>query len=101
MTRPAGDTEESVAHLWLDVLRIFLVSLPITILLPFIWSYARPLKNLAKAAEAVRKGKANGCYSGFKRRDEIGDLPRYTYWLTRALTVWIRLTGSQPMLRMN
>ena len=89
LTRPAGDIKESVAHLWLDVLRIFLVSLLITILLSIYLSglIARPLKNLAKAAEAVRKGKANADaipdLSG--RHDEIGDLSLVIRAMTRAL----------------
>ncbi|MGH1397977.1 MAG: ATP-binding protein [Alphaproteobacteria bacterium] len=69
---------ESVAAVWIDVLRIFLITLLITIALSIYLSgvIARPLKKLAKTAEAVRTGRAKitNIPDFSHRHDEIGDL---------------------------
>jgi len=73
-----SNIEESVTDVWTDVLRIFGVTLLITIALSIYLSgvIARPLKRLAKAAEAVRTGRAKTTdIPDFSHRyDEIGEL---------------------------
>ena len=73
-----NDIEESVASVWFDVLRIFGITLIITIALSIYLSgvIARPLKRLAQSAEAVRTGrvKISEIPDFSHRYDEIGDL---------------------------
>ena len=78
LKRDGADIEESLGQLWSDILRIFLGTLLITILLSIYLSgvIANPLKRLAKAAEAVRTGHSKGSDLpdlGY-RHDEIGEL---------------------------
>jgi two-component system sensor histidine kinase ChvG len=64
----------------LDIIKIFLVSLGVSLLLSLGLSFTitRPIKKLREEAERVldREGHFSGHFRGLKRRDEIGDLSR-------------------------
>ncbi len=78
LLRDGTELEKSIAEVRVDVFRVFLGSLGITVMLSIYLSglISRPLQRLAFAAEAVRTGK--GRYVEIPdmshRNDEIGDL---------------------------
>ncbi|MFP4313704.1 MAG: stimulus-sensing domain-containing protein [Alphaproteobacteria bacterium] len=78
LTRVATDIEDGVIAVWFDILRVFVVTLTLTILLSIYLSgaIARPLKKLARAAEKIRSDHSrNTEIPDFSyRHDEIGDL---------------------------
>lgn len=78
LLRDGSDLEKSIAEVRVDVFRVFLGALGITVMLSIYLSglISRPLQRLAYAAEAVRQGKGRGIEipDMSHRNDEIGDL---------------------------
>ncbi len=78
LAKDGAELEKSIAEVRVDVFRVFLGALGITVMLSIYLSglVSRPLQKLAFAAEAVRQGK--GRYVEIPdmshRNDEIGDL---------------------------
>ncbi len=97
MTREGHDIEREIARVWIDVLRVFGITLVLTTLLSIYLSgvIARPLKRLARAAEAVRKGKATAddIPDMSHRHDEIGELSLVLKQMTHAL--WDRMDSIE------
>ena len=89
LLRDGSDLERSIAEVRVDVFRVFLGALGITVMLSIYLSglISRPLQRLAFAAEAVRQGK--GRYIEIPdmshRNDEIGDLSLALRDMTYAL----------------
>ncbi len=87
------DIKKALGETWFGILKIFLITLAITILLSIYLSgvIARPLRKLAVAAENVRKGKAkhNEIPDMSNRHDEIGELSIVLRDMTHAL--WERM----------
>mgnify|MGYP000660259825 CR=1 FL=1 len=97
LTRQGLQIEADVKDLWVNVLRVFFGTLVLTILLSIYLSgvIARPLKKLAKAAEAVRRGQANAedIPDLSNRHDEIGELSTVLRQMTQAL--WNRMESIE------
>ncbi len=78
LLRDGSELEKAIAEVRVDVFRVFLGALGITVMLSIYLSglISRPLQRLARAAESVRQGK--GRYVEIPdmshRNDEIGDL---------------------------
>lgn len=93
MVRNGNELEDKITAIRVDVFRVFLGSLGITVMLSIYLSglIGRPLKKLALAAEAVRTGK--GRYTEIPdmsaRGDEIGELSVVLRDMTEAL--WQRM----------
>lgn len=93
LTREGREIEEAMIQVRFDVVTVFLGALSITIFLSMYLAGAigRPLKKLARAAEAVRQGQGRNIeipdlsYRG----DEIGELSGSLRDMTRAL--WDRM----------
>ncbi len=89
LLRDGAELERSIAEVRVDVFRVFLGSLGITVMLSIYLSglISRPLQRLASAAEAVRQGK--GRYIEIPdmshRNDEIGELSLALRDMTYAL----------------
>lgn len=89
LTRLGEDIEREITQVWLNILKVFAMTVIITILLSIYLSgvIARPLRKLANAAELVRTGQGNAeiipDYS--KRYDEIGELSIALRDMTQAL----------------
>lgn len=87
------DVRKAMGDAWSDILKIFLMTLFVTILISIYLSgvIASPLKKLAVAAEKVRRGKVK--YDEIPdmrdRNDEIGDLSIVLREMTQAL--WERM----------
>lgn len=93
LTRLGEDIEDAVLQVWFDILRIFLGTLIITILLSIYLSgaIANPLRKLMNAAKSVRSGKSRETEIPdlSYRRDEIGELSLVLREMTDAL--WERM----------
>ena len=93
MINDDNNIRESIGDAWFDIVKIFFVTLVITILLSIYLSgvIARPMRKLALAAENVRKGKMK--YTEIPdmgdRNDEIGELSLVLRDMTHAL--WERM----------
>ncbi len=93
LTRDGAELEQKISEIRVDVFRVFLGSLGITVMLSIYLSglIGKPLKRLAIAAEAVRTGK--GKYTEIPdlsdRGDEIGELSLVLRDMTNAL--WERM----------
>lgn len=91
------DIRQALADTWFDIVKIFLVTLLITILLSIYLSgvIAKPLRKLAVSAENVRRGKLKYTeipdMSG--RNDEIGELSIVLRDMTYAL--WERMDSIE------
>lgn len=89
LVRDGAEVEEKIAQIRVDVFRVFLGSLGITVMLSIYLSglIGKPLKRLALAAEAVRLGKGNDneIPDMSKRGDEIGELSLVLRDMTQAL----------------
>jgi two-component system sensor histidine kinase ChvG len=89
LLRDGSELEKAIAEVRVDVFRVFLGSLGITVMLSIYLSglISRPLQRLAAAAEAVRQGK--GRYIEIPdmshRNDEIGELSLSLRDMTLAL----------------
>jgi two-component system sensor histidine kinase ChvG len=90
LTREAHDIKAGMGEVWYNILKAFMATLIITIMLSIYLSgaIARPLRKLAAAAEGVRKGKSgfNDIPDLSKRHDEIGELSISLRQMTRALS---------------
>ncbi|MBL4803691.1 MAG: sensor N-terminal transmembrane domain-containing protein [Alphaproteobacteria bacterium] len=97
LTRQGLQIEADIKDLWINVIRVFLGTLVLTVLLSIYLSgvIARPLKKLAKAAEAVRRGqaKADEIPDLSSRHDEIGELSTVLRQMTQAL--WSRMDSIE------
>ncbi|MEM7650997.1 MAG: stimulus-sensing domain-containing protein [Pseudomonadota bacterium] len=97
ITREGNEIEEDIGGVWVDILRIFLGTLFVTILLSIYLSgvIARPLKRLARSAEAVRSGQATTSELPdlSDRHDEIGELSVVLKQMTEAL--WERMDATE------
>ncbi len=93
LTREGRDIEEAMNQVRLDVLTVFLGALSITIFLSIYLAgvIGRPLKKLARAAEAVRleQGRKIDIPDLTWRKDEIGELSEALRGMTSAL--WDRM----------
>jgi two-component system sensor histidine kinase ChvG len=93
----SGDLEQAVRAVRLDILKVFLVALTVTVLLSLYLAstIARPVRRLAAAAERVRRGHGRQiAIPDFSRRgDEIGDLSSAFRDMTQAL--WLRMDGIE------
>ncbi len=93
LVRDGNELEQKIADIRVDVFRVFLGSLGITVMLSIYLSglIGRPLKKLALAAEAVRVGKSRHVEipDMSKRGDEIGELSVVLRDMTHAL--WDRM----------
>ncbi len=93
LTRSGTDIERAVREVRLDILKVFLGALAVTVLLSFYLAgtIVRPLRRLAEGAERVRKarGREHGIPDFQHRADEIGDLSGALRDMTEAL--WQRL----------
>ncbi|MEM7618013.1 MAG: stimulus-sensing domain-containing protein [Pseudomonadota bacterium] len=93
LSRDGAELEQKINDIRVDVFRVFLGSLGITVMLSIYLSglIGKPLKRLALAAEAVRTGK--GKYTEIPdlsdRGDEIGELSLVLRDMTNAL--WERM----------
>ena len=89
----AADIKEALGDAWFNILKIFLFTLFITVLISIYLTgvIARPLRKLANAADGVRRGKLK--YSDIPdmsdRNDEIGELSSVLKDMTHAL--WERM----------
>ncbi len=89
LSRDGSALEEQITQIRVDVFRVFLGSLGITVMLSIYLSglIGKPLKRLALAAEAVRIGKGNDVEipDMGHRGDEIGELSLVLRDMTQAL----------------
>ena len=89
----ADDIKSALGDMWFNILKIFLLTLLITILISIYLSgvIARPLRKLADAAENVRRGKLKhtDIPDMSDRHDEIGELSVVLREMTNAL--WERM----------
>lgn len=89
LLRDGAELEKSIAEVRVDVFRVFLGALGITVMLSIYLSglISRPLQRLAFAAEAVRQGKGRNIEipDMSHRNDEIGDLSLALRDMTYAL----------------
>ncbi len=89
LSRDGTELENKIRDIRVDVFRVFLGTLGITVMLSIYLSglIGKPLKKLALAAEAVRVGKGNDVEipDMSKRGDEIGELSLVLREMTQAL----------------
>ena len=89
LTRDGAELEKKIRDIRVDVFRVFLGTLGITVMLSIYLSglIGKPLKKLALAAEAVRIGKGQNIDipDMSKRGDEIGELSLVLREMTQAL----------------
>ncbi len=89
LIRDGTELEQKISQIRVDVFRVFLGSLGITVMLSIYLSglIGKPLKKLALAAEAVRIGKSRNVEipDMSKRGDEIGELSLVLRDMTQAL----------------
>ena len=97
LSTSSAEIEEAVRTVRLELLRIFIVALLVTVLLSLYLAgtIARPVHRLAEAAERVRRGQGRQLeIPDFTRRgDEIGDLSGSLREMTDAL--WQRMSAIE------
>jgi two-component system sensor histidine kinase ChvG len=95
LARGGQDIEEDIGNVWLNILKVFFITLVITILLSIYLSgtIARPLRKLAVAAEALRRGREAELPDLSARHDEIGELSIVLRDMTQAL--WDRMDSIE------
>jgi len=95
LARGGQDIEEDIGNVWLNILKVFCITLVITILLSIYLSgtIARPLRKLAVAAEALRRGREVELPDLSARHDEIGELSIVLRDMTQAL--WDRMDSIE------
>jgi two-component system sensor histidine kinase ChvG len=90
LTKPGTVIDESLRQVRLDIVKVFVVALAVTVLLSLYLSGAigRPIRRLATAADRVRHGlgRAQTIPDFAARGDEIGDLSAALRDMTQALT---------------
>jgi len=93
----SNEIEEAVRAVRLDILRVFLIALAVTVLLSvyLAGTIARPIRILAAAADRVRRGSGRqmAIPDFTRRRDEIGDLSGSLRDMTGAL--WQRMDAIE------
>lgn len=93
LIRDGSELEKDIAEVRVDVFRVFLGALGITVMLSIYLSglISKPLQKLARAAESVRvgKGRATDIPDMSDRNDEIGELSIALRDMTQAL--WDRM----------
>lgn len=98
LTVNADDIDANVRAFRLDILRVFVVVLGLTVLLSLYLAgaIARPVRRLAAAADRVRygHGEADEIPDFTRRRDEIGDLSASLRAMTEALSQRIEANES-------
>ncbi|MCB1538057.1 MAG: stimulus-sensing domain-containing protein [Rhodospirillales bacterium] len=88
VTRDGTTIAESIRQMKLDIIKLFGIALAITFFLSFYLAagITRPLKRLARAADAVRRGNRQAEIPDLTARDdEIGDLSQALRDMTAAL----------------
>jgi len=89
ISRPTDDIRQDIHAIRLAILRIFLISVVLAMILALMVSttIVRPLRQLRKEAGEIldRRGRLRGRFKGSVKRDEIGDLSRALERLTRRL----------------
>src|SRR5438552_659974 len=96
LSTSSGEIEETVRTVRLELLRIFVVALLVTVLLSFYLAgtIARPIRRLAAAAERARGRGARVEIPDFTRRgDEIGNLSGSLREMTD--TLWQRMSAIE------
>ncbi len=95
MARGGKDIEEDIGNVWINILKVFLITLFITTLLSIYLSgtIARPLRKLAAAAESLRRGRGTEVPDFSDRNDEIGELSIVLREMTQAL--WDRMDSIE------
>ena len=97
LARSSVSIDEAVLRVRVDILKVFLVALAVTILLSIYLAgtIARPIRRLAASAERVRRShkREDAISGGEGRRDEIGDLARALREMTDAL--WHRIEAIE------
>jgi two-component system sensor histidine kinase ChvG len=97
LIRDGTELEKDIAEVRVDVFRVFLGALGITVMLSIYLSglISKPLQKLAKAAEAVRTGKSRAADipDMSDRNDEIGELSLALRDMTQAL--WDRMDSIE------
>ncbi len=97
LTKDGSAIEQAVAQRRIDVLVIFAIATSVMVLLSLYLAgtIARPIRNLARAADRVKsgKGKRQPLPDYTRRRDEIGELGRALTAMTDAL--WARLDAIE------
>ena len=97
LTRVGTDIAQDMSEVWLNIIFAFMITLIITTLLSIYISniIANPLRKLADAAEAVRRGKSKDAEipDFSSRKDEIGELSIVMREMTQAL--WDRMDSIE------
>lgn len=97
LIREGNDITEEIGDVWLNILTAFTLTLIVTSLLSIYLSgtIARPLRRLAKAAEAMRRGKSRDTEIPdlSDRKDEIGELSIVLREMMQAL--WDRMDSIE------
>ena len=97
LTKTGIEIEHAVREVRLDILKVFLVALAVTVMLSFYLAgtIVRPVRRLAEAAERVRqsRGREHAIPDFRRRSDEIGDLSGALRDMTEAL--WQRLDAIE------
>jgi two-component system, OmpR family, sensor histidine kinase ChvG len=97
LTRDSDNIEQALREVRIDILKVFAVSLAVTILLSLYLAgtIARPVRRLAEAAERVRHGhhRQHEIPDFGARGDEIGELSRSLKDMTEAL--WGRMDAIE------
>ena len=97
VTAETGEIDAAVRDARFDILQAFAVALGVTVLLSLYLAgaIARPVRRLASAADAVRRGQAQAeAIPDFtRRRDEIGELSAALREMTDAL--WQRMIANE------
>jgi two-component system sensor histidine kinase ChvG len=87
ISRPTDDIRQDIHGIRLAILRIFLISVALAMILTLMVSttIVRPLRQLRKEAGQIldRRGRLRGRFKGSAKRDEIGDLSRALERVTR------------------
>jgi two-component system sensor histidine kinase ChvG len=93
----SGSLEEAVRAVRLDILKVFIIALTVTVGLSLYLAgtIARPVRRLAAAAERVRRGHGRQITipDFSQRNDEIGDLSSAFRDMTQAL--WLRMDAIE------
>ncbi|MBL4615857.1 MAG: stimulus-sensing domain-containing protein [Magnetovibrio sp.] len=97
LSKSSEDIDEALFEVRLDILKVFIATLVITVLVSFYLAgtIARPIRILARAADRVRKGNhRQHTIPGLRgRNDEIGDLALALNDMTEAL--WARMDAIE------
>ncbi|MCK4938918.1 MAG: stimulus-sensing domain-containing protein [Rhodospirillaceae bacterium] len=97
LSKGSGEIDAALYEVRLDILKVFIVALVITVALSFYLAgtIARPIRSLALAAEYIRKGhhRQHKIPDFGERSDEIGELARALSDMTEAL--WTRMDAIE------